>query len=183
MKNNSNFFITIAKSKSLILNEWAVYSTGTISTNEIVNDVSVIPKEIQSGDHIKIQPGCQVRTMQNLIYMENEDKFSLQPLVFQWTWDAKEFFLDHGSQAVQDAIGEMELMDRRIAMESRYAQDGFAKDAGQQQCQPRCQHPLVLLNTGIDDHWNHPDPGHRICHLSLQVLQDAPNSRTFNPAC
>lgn len=58
MKNNSNFFITIAKSKSLILNEWAVYSTGTISTNEFCNDVSVIPKEIQSGDHIKIQPGC-----------------------------------------------------------------------------------------------------------------------------
>ena len=70
VKNNCNFLITKAKEQIYEIgkNEWAVYSTGTISTNEFCNDGSIKPKQIRSGDHVKVQPGCQIRTMQHLIY-------------------------------------------------------------------------------------------------------------------
>ena len=61
----------------------------------------------RSGD-IKVQPYCQIRTMQHLIYKENTDEFLLKPLVSKWTWDAEKLFPNYGSQAFQDAITAME---------------------------------------------------------------------------
>ena len=87
--------------------------TGTISTNEFCIDGSIKPKQIQSGDHVKIQHGCQIRTMRHLIYTENEDEFSLQPLVFKWNWDAEKLFPKHGSQAVHELIAAMDPKDGR----------------------------------------------------------------------
>ena len=115
VKNNCNFLITKAKEQIYEIgkNEWAVYSTGTISTNEFCNDGSIKPKQIRSGDHVKVQPGCQIRTMQHLIYTENEDEFALQPLVFKWNWDAEKLFPDHGSQVVQELIASMDPKDGR----------------------------------------------------------------------
>ncbi len=49
-------------------NTWGVYSIGTISTIEVcpvANDVTAM--QIQSGDAIRIRPGCYVRTMDHVI--------------------------------------------------------------------------------------------------------------------
>ena len=51
--------------------------------------------------------------MWHLIYTENEDEFSLQPLVFKWNWDAEKLFPKHGSQAVHELIAAMDPKDGR----------------------------------------------------------------------
>jgi len=61
IQNHCRFKIAEAREKIFELSEntWAVYSIGTISTNQVcpaANDVTAM--QIQSGDMIKIKPGC-----------------------------------------------------------------------------------------------------------------------------
>ncbi len=70
IQNHCRFKIAEAREKifELSKNTWAVYSVGTISTNEVcpaANDVTAI--QIQSGDTVQIKPGCYMRTMYHFI--------------------------------------------------------------------------------------------------------------------
>jgi hypothetical protein len=70
IQNHCRFKIAEAREKIFELSEntWAVYSVGTINTNEVCpadNNITAI--QIQSGDTIHIKPGCYVRTMDHVI--------------------------------------------------------------------------------------------------------------------
>jgi hypothetical protein len=76
IQNHCRFKIAEAREKIFEFSEntWAVYSIGTISTNEVcpvANDVTAM--QIQSGDTIKIRPGCYVRTMDHVISADESE--------------------------------------------------------------------------------------------------------------
>ncbi len=63
IQNHWRFKIAEAREKIFELSEntWAVYSIGTISTNEVCPEAKdVTAMQIQSGDTIQIRPGCYV---------------------------------------------------------------------------------------------------------------------------
>ncbi len=69
IQNHCRFKIPEAREKIFELSEntWAVYSVGTIRTNEVcpaANAVTAMQK--QSGDTIQIKPGCYVRMMDHI---------------------------------------------------------------------------------------------------------------------
>ncbi len=70
IKNHCQFKIAEAREKifELSKNTWAVYSVGTISTNEACPAANTVrAMQIQSGDTIQIKPGCYVWTMDHVI--------------------------------------------------------------------------------------------------------------------
>jgi hypothetical protein len=59
-------------------NTWAVYSIGTISTNQVcpaANDVTFM--QIQAGDTIKLKPGCYVQTMDHVILADESETIEI----------------------------------------------------------------------------------------------------------
>jgi hypothetical protein len=57
------FKVTKAREKIFKLeeNDWAIYSTGMIDTNQVCLTKDMIqPQQIKSGDTISIDPGCYV---------------------------------------------------------------------------------------------------------------------------
>jgi len=74
----NHFRFKIAEARETIFelseNTWAGYSISTISTNQVfpaANDVSAM--QIQSGDTIKIKPGCYVRTMDHVLSADESE--------------------------------------------------------------------------------------------------------------
>ncbi len=80
IQNHCRFKIAEAREKIFELSEntWAVYSIGTISTNQVcpaANDVAAM--QIQSGDTIKVKPGCYVRTMDHVISADESETIEI----------------------------------------------------------------------------------------------------------
>ncbi len=76
IQNHCQFKIAKAREKifELLENTWAVYSVGTISTNEVspvANAVTAM--QIQSGNTIRVKPGCCVRTMDHIISADESE--------------------------------------------------------------------------------------------------------------
>jgi hypothetical protein len=77
IQTNCRFKIAEPREKifKLSQNTGAVYSVGTINMNEVCpasNDITAM--QIQSGDTIKVKPGCYVRTMDHVISADESDK-------------------------------------------------------------------------------------------------------------
>jgi hypothetical protein len=80
IQNHYRFNIAEAREKIFELSEntWAGYSISTISTNQVfpaANNVSAM--QIQSGDTIKIKPGCYVRTMDHVISADESETIKI----------------------------------------------------------------------------------------------------------
>ena len=80
IQTHCRFKIAEAREKIFELSEntWAVYSIGTISTNQVcpaANDVTAL--QIQSGDTIKIKPRCYVRTMDHVISADESETIEI----------------------------------------------------------------------------------------------------------
>jgi hypothetical protein len=76
IQNHCCFKITEAQEKIFELSEntWAVYSVGTINTNEVCPaDNDVTEMQIKSGETIRIKPGCYVRTMDHVISADESE--------------------------------------------------------------------------------------------------------------
>ncbi len=70
IQNHCRFKIAEAREKIFKVSEntWTVYSISTISADEVcpaANDMTAM--QIQSGNTIRIRPGCYVRTMDHVI--------------------------------------------------------------------------------------------------------------------
>jgi hypothetical protein len=87
IQNNCHFKIAEAGEKIFELSEntWAVKSIRTISTNEVCptsNDVTEM--QIQSGDTIKVKPGCYVCTMDHVISADESETFEVKIKAMDW---------------------------------------------------------------------------------------------------
>jgi hypothetical protein len=70
IQNTCKFKVAEASERifELAENTWAVYSTGTINTNQVCQARNTIQtRQINSGDTVTVEPGCYIRTMDPVI--------------------------------------------------------------------------------------------------------------------
>ena len=101
----------ITKTKEQIFemkeNVWAVYSTGTIATNQLCPGRKTEPLKISSGDLVKVKPGCSVRTTQHVLIADDEESLDIDPELDQWKWSLEHLFPEHEPKNVVQAIAAL----------------------------------------------------------------------------
>jgi hypothetical protein len=107
IQNHCRFKIAEAREKFFELSEntWAVYSIGTISTNEVcpaANDVTAM--QIQSGDTIRIRPGCYVRTMDHVISADESETIEIAIKTMDWAGEITDLFHYENKDAIHQAV-------------------------------------------------------------------------------
>ncbi len=107
IQNHCRFKIAEAREKIFELSEntWAVYSIGTISTNQVcpaANDVTAM--QILSGDMIKIKPGCYVRTMDHIISADKSETIEIAIKTIDWAGEITDLFHYESKDAIHQAV-------------------------------------------------------------------------------
>jgi hypothetical protein len=107
IQNHCRFKIAEAREKICELSEntWAVYLIGTISTNQVcpaANNVTVM--QIQSGDTIKIKPGCYVRTMDHVISADESEMIEIAIKTMDWAGEITDLFHYENKDAIHQAV-------------------------------------------------------------------------------
>jgi hypothetical protein len=107
IQNNCHFKIAEAHEKIFELSEntWAVYSVGTISTNEVCrasNDVTEM--QIQSGNTIKIKPGCLVCTIDQVISADEAETIEVKIQAMDWAREITDLFHHGNKEAIHQAV-------------------------------------------------------------------------------
>jgi len=107
IQTHCRFKIAEAREKIFELSEntWAVYSIGTISTNQVcpaANDVTAM--QIQSGDTIKIKPGCYVRTMDHVISADESETIEIAIKTMDWAGEITDLFRYENKDAIHQAV-------------------------------------------------------------------------------
>ncbi len=107
IKTHCRFKIAEAREKifELSKNTWAVYSIGTISTNQVcpaANNVTAM--QIQSGDTIRIKPGCYVRTMDHVISADESETIEIAIKTMDWAGEIMDLFKYENKDAIHQAV-------------------------------------------------------------------------------
>jgi hypothetical protein len=107
IQNHCRFRIADAREKIFELSEntWAVYSVGTISTNEVCpagNDIT--PMQIQSGDTIWVKPGCYVRMMDHVISADKSEMIKIKIKTMDWASEITDLFHYGNKEAIHQAV-------------------------------------------------------------------------------
>ncbi len=107
IQTHCRFKIAEAREKifELSKNTWAVYSIGTISTNQVcpaANDVTAM--QIQSGDTIKVKPGCYVRTMDHVISADESETIEIAIKTMDWAGEITDLFHYENKDAIHQAV-------------------------------------------------------------------------------
>ncbi len=107
IQTHCQFKIAEAREKIFELSEntWAVYSIGTISTNQVcpaANDVTAM--QIQSGDTIKVKPGCYVRTMDHVISADESEMIEIAIKTMDWAGEITDLFHYENKDAIHQAV-------------------------------------------------------------------------------
>jgi len=107
IQNNCRFKIAEAREKIFELSEntWAVYSIGTISTNQVcpeANDLTAM--QIQSGDMIRIKPGCYVQTMDHVISASESETIEIAIKTMDSAGKITDLFHYENKDAIHQAV-------------------------------------------------------------------------------
>jgi len=107
IQTHCQFKIAEAREKIFELSEntWAVYSIGTISTNQVcpaANDVTAM--QIQSGNTIKVKPGCYVRTMDHVISADELETIEIAIKTMDWAGEITDLFHYENKDAIHQAV-------------------------------------------------------------------------------
>jgi hypothetical protein len=107
IQNHCRFKIAEACEKIFKLSEntWAVYSVGMISTNEVcpvANNVTEM--QIQSGDTIKIKPGCYVHSMDHIISADESETMEVKIKAMDWAREITDLFHYWNKEAIHQAV-------------------------------------------------------------------------------
>ncbi len=76
-----------------------------ISTNQVcpaANDVTAM--QIQSGDTIKIKPGCYVRTMDHVISADESETIEIAIKTMDWAGEITDLFRYENKDAIHQAV-------------------------------------------------------------------------------
>jgi hypothetical protein len=107
IQNHCRFKITEAREKisELSKNTWAVYSVGTISTNEVCPAANAVTAmQIQSGDTIRIKPGCYVRTMDHVISANESETIEVTIKMMDWAGEITDLFHYGNKEGIHQAV-------------------------------------------------------------------------------
>jgi hypothetical protein len=107
IQNHCRFRIADSREKisELSKNTWAIYSVSTISTNEVcpaANDVTAM--QIQSGDTIRITPGCYVRMMDHVISADEFETIEVKIKTMDWAGKITDLFHYGNKEAIYQAV-------------------------------------------------------------------------------
>ncbi len=107
IQNHCRFKIAEAREKIFELSEntWAVYLVGTISTNEVCPAANaVMAMQIQSGDTIRIKPGCYIRMMDHVISANESETIEVTIKTMDWAGEIMDLFHYGNKEAIHQAV-------------------------------------------------------------------------------
>jgi hypothetical protein len=107
IQNSCKFKIAEASEKifELAENTWAVYSTGTINTNQVCQAKnSIQTRQINSGDTVTIEPGCYIRTMDHVISADESETIEIQRKTMDWAGEIADLFGRANTEGIHKAI-------------------------------------------------------------------------------
>jgi hypothetical protein len=87
-------------------NTYVVYSLEKINTNH------VCPKgksavQISSGQTVRINPSCNIRTMDHIITADDSEEIEIHSKWLNWTWTLGQLFQQPGNEMVTTAINKL----------------------------------------------------------------------------
>jgi hypothetical protein len=77
-------------------NTWAVYSMGTINTNQTC--------QIKSGDTVTVEQSCYIRTMDHVILADESETIEIQKKTMDWTRKLAELFNRANTEVIHTDI-------------------------------------------------------------------------------
>jgi len=107
IQNHCLFKIADARVKIFELSEntWAVYSVGTISTNRVCPAANAVTAmQIQSGDTIRIKPGCYIQTMDHVISADESETIEVAIKMMDWSGEITDLFHYGNKEAIHQAV-------------------------------------------------------------------------------
>ncbi len=107
IQNHCQFKIAEAREKIFKLSEntWAVSSVGTISTNEVCPTANaVMAMQTQSGDTIRIKPGCYIWTMDHVISADESETIEVAIKTMDWAGKITDLFHYGNKEAIHQAV-------------------------------------------------------------------------------
>jgi hypothetical protein len=107
IQNSCKFKIAEASERifELAENTWAVYSTGTINTNQVCQAKnSIQTRQINSGDTVTIEPGCYIRTMDHVISADESETIEIQRKTMDWAGEIADLFGRANTESIHKAI-------------------------------------------------------------------------------
>jgi len=107
IQNSCKFKIAEASERifELAENTWAVYSTGTINTNQVCQAKnSIQTRQINSGDTVTIEPGCYIRTMDHVISADESETIEIQRKTMDWAGEIADLFGRANTEGIHKAI-------------------------------------------------------------------------------
>jgi hypothetical protein len=82
-----------------------VYSLAKISTNQVCPKAkSISAVQIKSGQTIRINPSCYIRTMDHIITADDSEEIEILDKWLDWTWTLPQLFQQPESEVVISAI-------------------------------------------------------------------------------
>ena len=93
MKSFCKFEITPLEEQvfQLSRNKWQVFSKTHFTTAKVC-DGSVTPLAIGYSTSVQLNPSCKVRLQSHILYAEQEDTVSIEPIHFTWAWNVSAIF-------------------------------------------------------------------------------------------
>jgi hypothetical protein len=88
---------------------YVVYSLGKINTNHIFPEVkSVLAVQISSGQTIRINPSCFIRTMDHIITADDSEEIEVHSKWLDWTLTLGQLFQQPEREMITTAINKLQ---------------------------------------------------------------------------
>ncbi len=125
---------------------YVVYSLGKISTNQVCPKVkSISAVQISSGQTIRINPSCYIRTMDHIIMADDSEEIEILDKWLDWTWTLPQLFQQPESEVVISAIDRL-----RTKIAGRFDADVLIQELE------------TMMKESILSHWIFTSPGAKI---------------------
>ncbi len=98
-------FVTYGRKIFYNIGPWAVYSTGTINTNQVCQARNMIQtRQINSGVTVTVEPGCYIQTMDHVISADESEMIEIQKKTMDWIGELAELFGRANTEGMHLAI-------------------------------------------------------------------------------
>ncbi len=145
------FTVDGAQEKILRLDShtYVVYSLGKISTNQVCPKAkSISAVQISSGQTIRVNPSCYIRTMDHIITADDSEEVEILDKWLDWIWTLPQLFQQPESEVVLSAI---EHLRTKIAGK-------FDADFLIQELETMSKEARTTAQEGILSHWIFTSP-------------------------
>jgi hypothetical protein len=89
-------------------NTYLVYSLGKINTNQVCSKAkSISAIQISSGQTVRINPSCYIRTMDHIIMADDSEEIKIHSKWLDWTWTLGQLFQQLENEMVTSAINKL----------------------------------------------------------------------------